>query len=72
MKCVYHGKLKRMNCHQIFEIAKRRFDQLIKKFRHNVCLYDDYNAVIQDYKKQGIVEPVKNDASDSVVYYMPH
>ena len=55
-----------------YDVAKRRFDQLIKKFQNDVPLFDQYREVIQDYVSQGIVEPVENVVSDNPIYYLPH
>ncbi len=32
-----------------YDVAKRRFDQLIKKFQNDVPLFDQHREVIQDY-----------------------
>ena len=66
-------KIENNDLHSNYDVAKKRFDQLIKKFKMNVPLYDQYNEVIQDYVKQGIVERVKNDnQTDNRLYYLPH
>lgn len=59
--------------HSNYDVTKKHSDQLIKKFKTNVPVYDQYSEVIQDYEKQGIVECVKNDnQTDNRLYYLPH
>lgn len=55
-----------------YDVAKRCFDQLIKKFQKDLPLFDRYREVIQDYINQGIAEHVENIDSDNPVYYLPH
>lgn len=40
------------------------YDQLIKKFKTNVPLYNQCREVIQEYVSQGIVECVENVTTD--------
>ena len=64
---------KENDLHSNCDVAKKHSDQLIKKFKTNVPLYDQYSEVIEDYGKQGIVECVKNDnQTDNCLYYLPH
>lgn len=51
-----------------YDVAKRRFDQLITKFQND----DKYREVIQDYVSHGIVEHAENIVSDNQVHYLPH
>ena len=55
-----------------YNVAKRRFDQLVKKFQNNVPLYEKYSDVIKEYVSQGIVERVQNVVTDNPTYYLPH
>ena len=55
-----------------YNVAKRRFDQLVKKFQSNVPLYEKYSDVIKEYVSQGIVERVQNVVTDNPTYYLPH
>lgn len=52
-----------------YDVAKIRFDLLIKKFQND----DKYWEVFQDVQdvSQGIVERVENIVSDNTVYYLP-
>lgn len=65
-------KIEKSELSSNYDVAKRRFDQLIKTFKHNMCLYKDYYRLIQDYVKQGIVEKVENGQNARATYYMPH
>ena len=54
------------------DVAKRRFKSLTKKFNRDQSLYERYDAVIQDYLNEGIVEEVTEEKSIGPMYYMPH
>ncbi|GFV90207.1 integrase catalytic domain-containing protein [Trichonephila clavipes] len=59
-----------------YPLAKQRFQNLWRRFRHDSELNQQYREIIHDYTEQGIKEEVKTEITDnklkSPVYYLPH
>ena len=58
-----------------FQLAKRRLQGLLKRLRHNPEVLQEYNAIMQEQLKLGIIEKVSNDrseATDNDIHYLPH
>ncbi|GIY52051.1 reverse transcriptase [Caerostris extrusa] len=59
-----------------YDVAKRRIEYLVRRFRKNPSLFKDYKAVINEYLTLGIVEIVEpqelNSSNENVTYYLPH
>ena len=52
--------------------AKNRFDNLMRRLKINPTLFDRYDAVIQNYLEEDIVEMVNDNVTNTPVYYLPH
>ncbi|GFW35498.1 integrase catalytic domain-containing protein [Trichonephila clavipes] len=59
-----------------YPLAKQRFENLWRRFGHDLELYLQYREIIRDYTEQGIIEEVKTEITDNKlkrpVYYLPH
>ena len=55
-----------------FNVAKSRLKSLERKFENDPTLFDNYSAVINDYKSQGIIEEVSDSGNIGNVHYLPH
>ncbi|GFX74311.1 integrase catalytic domain-containing protein [Trichonephila clavipes] len=61
-----------------YPLAKQRFQNLWRRFRHDSELYQQYREIIRDYSEQGIKEEVKTEREitdnklKGPVYYLPH
>ncbi|CAL1285198.1 unnamed protein product [Larinioides sclopetarius] len=57
-----------------FNIAKRRFSYLFKKFQSDKELYTQYRDILRDYLDKQIIEKVPNPTEpvDKPVFYLPH
>jgi len=56
-----------------YEVARKRFASLIKRFKRDENLYLKYKKVIDEQIQQGIAEAVPEQISNSnVIYYLPH
>ncbi|GFV43321.1 integrase catalytic domain-containing protein [Trichonephila clavipes] len=48
-----------------YPLAKQRFQNLWRRFGHNLELYQQYREIIRDYTEQGIIEEVKTEITDN-------
>ncbi|GBN05260.1 hypothetical protein AVEN_116389-1 [Araneus ventricosus] len=59
-----------------YSVVKQRFQNLWRRFSHDLELHQQYREIIRDYAEQGIIEDVKADIkgneSNRPVYYLPH
>ncbi|GFU37068.1 DUF1758 domain-containing protein [Nephila pilipes] len=59
-----------------YSLAKQRFQNLWRRFGHDLELYQQYREIILDYTEQGIIEEVKTETTDNElkrpVYCLPH
>ena len=58
-----------------FALAKKRLEGLLHRLNHNPDVKREYNAVIQDQLRQGIVEEVTEHSqvhTEGKVHYLPH
>ncbi|GBM21634.1 hypothetical protein AVEN_208132-1 [Araneus ventricosus] len=57
-----------------FNVAKRRFSHLLKKFQSNKELFTQYRDIFQEYLDKKIIEKVTNPTEpvDKPVFYLPH
>ncbi|GBM04327.1 hypothetical protein AVEN_168147-1 [Araneus ventricosus] len=53
-----------------FEVAKKRFANLEKRFNHDDSLFDRYNAVMKEQIQAGIIEMCSDECF--IGYVMPH
>ncbi|GBN71528.1 hypothetical protein AVEN_112953-1 [Araneus ventricosus] len=53
-----------------FEVAKKRFANLEKRFNHDESLFDRYNAVMKEQIQAGIIEMCSDECF--IGYVMPH
>ena len=49
-----------------FQLAKGRLQGILKWLRHHPEVLQEYNAIIQEQVKLGIVEKVSNDSSEAI------
>ena len=57
------------------QLATRRLQGLLKLLRHHPEVLQEYNAIMQEQLKLGIIEKVSNDrskATDNNIHYLPH
>ncbi|XP_033228964.1 uncharacterized protein LOC117180579 [Belonocnema kinseyi] len=52
-------------------ISERRLSSLVKKLKVD-GLYEDYDAVFEEWRDEGIIEYVPNDAAETIGHYLPH
>jgi len=58
-----------------FQLAKGRLQGLLKRLRHKPEVLQEYNAIIQEQLKLGIVKKISNDSSEATdhnIHYLPH
>ncbi|GBO07644.1 hypothetical protein AVEN_141048-1 [Araneus ventricosus] len=57
-----------------FNVAKRRFSHLLKKFQSNKELFTQYRDIFQEHLDKQIIEKVPNPTEpvDKPVFYLPH
>ena len=57
-----------------FELCRRRLDSLLRRLKQNPPLLAEYNSVIRDQLRQGIIEVVDDPSSEvsERVHYLPH
>nr|XP_015926009.2 uncharacterized protein LOC107453632 [Parasteatoda tepidariorum] len=53
------------------EVALKRFNSLVKRFKRDPSLYKEYREVVDDYLKEGIVE-LSDDLINESTFYLPH
>ena len=53
------------------ELAFGRPKSLVRKLKNNCKLVKQYNSVIQDQFRHGIIERVKPGPTDSIIHYIP-
>ncbi|RWR99520.1 uncharacterized protein B4U79_08668, partial [Dinothrombium tinctorium] len=55
------------------DVAKRRFEYLIKRFTSNPSFFERYKEVIESYLAEGFAEEVQDvNNNEGYVYYLPH
>ena len=57
------------------QLATRRLQGLLKRLRHHPEVLQEYNAIMQEQLKLGIIEKVSNnrsEATDKNIHYLPH
>lgn len=55
-----------------YNVAKRHFEQRIKKFQTNVPLYNQHSDIILEYVSQDTLEHVENTVTNNRKYHLPH
>ncbi|GFT06012.1 DUF1758 domain-containing protein [Trichonephila clavipes] len=59
-----------------YPLAKQHFQNLWRRFGHDLELYQQYHEIIRDYTEQGIIKEVKTEITDNKlkrpVYYLHH
>ncbi|KAF8793576.1 hypothetical protein HNY73_001634 [Argiope bruennichi] len=53
------------------EVALKRFNTLVRRFKRDSSLYKEYRKVVDGYLKEGIVE-LSDDLVDESTFYLPH
>ncbi|KFM65847.1 hypothetical protein X975_23991, partial [Stegodyphus mimosarum] len=56
------------------EVAWKRFEGLVRRFRNDIAFFEDYKRVIDDYRKEGIIENSSSDIELSCFeqsFYLP-
>ena len=54
------------------ELAFGRLKSLINKMKNNPELVKQYDSIIQDQQKLGVIERIKSESNDAVKHYIPH
>jgi len=56
-----------------YDLSLKRLIGLIKRLRHNPDILHQYDAVIHEQIKRGVVEPVETQVpAHTLVHYLPH
>ena len=54
------------------ELASGRLKSLINKMKNNPELVKQYDSIIQDQQKLGVIERIKSESNDAVKHYILH
>lgn len=54
------------------ELAFDRFKSLMHRMKHNSELIKQYDNIIQDQHKLGIIERIRSEPTDVIKHYIPH
>ena len=65
-------KLDKQNLDDNKKIAETRFLKLKKRFCKYPQLFYEYKDALQNYLKEGIIEPVVNENTENVSFHLPH